>query len=259
MGRRMFPSNRLWQLLKLLVSAVAGSVALMMVAALGLLALLAGVKGVTQPTTGYLPVAGTVIDYRAHLYRGNPNSSSRNQWNLEITVAYTYTIDGTSYPGRDTLFPATLGSKSEAEQLAADLARRFAQGAPIELFYNPSKPSESALEHRSWLLGTPALVFGALFLGGALGLGVIGVIELLRRLLKGPQSEPWKAELALWQWLKKAAIGLTALIFLAGLAAGWSLYPTQVAFVVTVCTGFAVILGLGIWRNKARRSNPFGP
>jgi hypothetical protein len=65
--------------------------------------------------------------------------------------------------------------------------------------------------------------------------------------------------LALWQWLKKAAIGLTALLFLAGLAAGWSLYPTQVAIVVTVFTGFVVILGLGIWRNQARRSNPIGP
>jgi hypothetical protein len=167
----------------LLVSAVAGFAALLMVAGLGLLFLLAGMKGVNQPTTGYLPVTGTVIDHRVHLYRGNPNTSSRNQWNLEIAVAYTYTINGTSYPGRDTLFPATLGSKSEAEQLAADQARRFAEGAPIELFFNPSKPSESALEHRSWLLGTPALVFGVLLLGGALGSGVIGVIELLRRLV----------------------------------------------------------------------------
>ncbi|NEX23719.1 DUF3592 domain-containing protein [Thiorhodococcus mannitoliphagus] len=250
------PKNTLWQVLKLLGSAVAGFAALLMVAVLGLLALLAGVKGVTQPTTGYLPVTGTVIDHRARVSTGNPNTSSRNQWNLQISVAYTYTVDGTRHPGLDFLFPATIGSKSKAEQLAADHARRYVKGAPIDLFYNPSNPSESALEHRSWLLGAPALVFGALLLGGALGLGVIGVIELLRRLLEGPQSEPWKAELVLWPWLKKAAIGLTALLFLAGLAAGWSIYPTQVAILVMVSVGFAAILGVGVWRNQTRRSKP---
>lgn len=252
----MMRKNSLWQLLKLLAGAVAGFAALLMVAVLGLLFLLAGVKGVTQPTAGYLPVTGSVVDHRVSIDRGNPNTSSRNQWNLEISVAYTYTIEGTRYAGRDSLFPATVGSKSEAEQLAADHARRYTKGAPIELFYNPKDPSESALEHRSWLLGTPALLGGVLFLGGALGSGVLGCIELLRRLLGGPHSQPWKAELVLWQWLKRAAIGLTALLFVSGLAAGWSLYPTQATIIVTLSLGFTALVAFGVWRDKARSSKP---
>jgi len=248
--------NNAWQVVRELVVAVFGLGALMLMAALGLLMLLAGIKGVTQPTVGYLPVSGTVIDHRTSVERGSPATSSRNRYNLRVTVRYTYTVDGMTYPGLTSLLPIDLGSLSDAKKMEAVIAHRYAKGTPVEVFYNPQEPSKSALERRSWLTGTAALVFGVLLLGGAIGLGLMGLLETVRRLRDGPQSEPWHAELLLWRWLKRGAIGLTALLFVAALAFGWSYAPTEVAIVLALCGVLAALVVLGIRRAKTRPADP---
>ena len=101
------------------------------------------------------PSAEGVISHSAMLLQMQQTSSSTNAATYKADVAYRYKVRGRDYSsGRITLldFSSTAGR-------AQSIVNRYADGAPVTVYYNPVDPSDAVLER-----------------GGTSGIGVLYII-----------------------------------------------------------------------------------
>ena len=58
-------------------------------------------------------------------------------------VNYAYAVDGTTHAGMVIRFPGPMRTSQDA---AAERLAKYAQGAPVDVFYDPRKPSSAVLD-----------------------------------------------------------------------------------------------------------------
>jgi hypothetical protein len=117
------------------------------------------------------PSAEGVISHSAMLLQMQQTSGSTNAATYKADVAYRYKVRGRDYSsGRITLldFSSTAGR-------AQSIVNRYADGAPVTVYYNPADPSDAVLERGGtggiavlYIIGAIFSAAGVLFLIGSL-------------------------------------------------------------------------------------------
>ena len=103
------------------------------------------------------------------------NSSGTHTTIYEPKIQYEYTADGQRYQS-DQLSYSMVGGTS-VESWAENIVDKYPQGSSVQVYYNPSKPSEAVIEHSSGGLGSVlVLILGGveLFLIVLIVLGLTG-------------------------------------------------------------------------------------
>jgi Protein of unknown function (DUF3592) len=122
-------------------------------------------------TTGILTKAEGV-HYKS---RKSPNG----YW--ELDVLYQYTADGQQYTGDRY----RLSGSALDEQRFSDISGRWRVGAPIQIAYNPSRPTESCIKETlkyGAIIRVPTVAVGVIGLGLTLyGILRMGIFWLTRR------------------------------------------------------------------------------
>ena len=130
-------------------------------ACFGLVMLLAffGVRHMMKQATNWPYVSGKIEISTTESHRDTDNGPARIYYTP--VVEYSYTFNGNRYRSRRiNLSSTTSGSKAWAEKVAA----RYPKGRDVEVHYDPTNPSNAALENptgMSWLiLAVAAACFG---------------------------------------------------------------------------------------------------
>jgi hypothetical protein len=103
---------------------------------LGGLWLIRRVRALAAASLRWPVVAGVVKSSEVAAFR------SKGGKQFMAKVAYDYTVDSTPYSGDTVRFGNYAGALAKAE---ADVAK-YSAGAPVEVFYDPTKPQTSTLE-----------------------------------------------------------------------------------------------------------------
>ena len=233
-------------LIKKLFSAIAATVAWLIIALLGVLFTAAGLHGVKDASTHYEPVTANVIVSKPNTRRGNINTSSRNRWSSSVDIQYFYEINGTRFNGRDQLAIGNDNSPSEADARVAAAADLYAPGKTVQIFVDPMDPSRSKLKRETGLLGMPVLIMGIIFLVGASGWGLFPFYKLLRRIVVTTIKDNG-AERRFNKGMERVLLILLCAMLVSALAWGATEEPVTVATIVGL-----VILTAGwiVWDKR---------
>jgi hypothetical protein len=108
---------------------------------LGLLYYARSVSAKAQQSLSW-PQAEGVIAHSAVLRQMQQNSSSTNVATYKADVVYRYKVQGRDYSSERL----TLADFSSTAGRAQGIVDRYADGAPVTVYYNPVDPSDSVLE-----------------------------------------------------------------------------------------------------------------
>ncbi len=148
-------------------------------------------------------------------------------------VQFRYSVDGREFTGDRRTF--AVGNFSNPRQELPSLAERFVVGKPVEVFYNPNEPSDSALDRT--LSGLPLLMglfvvpFNAVMLGGW---------NWVRRRILGLQAVPIRRDGR--HWLVTTTNGQPFVVMLI-IAGGLSFAST---FTIVLCGWEENLFGLAV-------------
>jgi hypothetical protein len=110
------------------------------------------------------PSTEGVISHSAVLLQMQQTSNSTDTVTYKADVAYRYKIQGRNYSS-DRL---TLADFSSTARRAQGIVDRYADGAPVTVYYNPADPSDAVLE-RGGTSGIGVLyIFGGVFAAAGL-------------------------------------------------------------------------------------------
>ena len=151
---------------------MAGNVTGIILLFLGGFFLIRGLPGVTQVlrARSWRRVRGTILGSGSVGYRTQATGGHMGANVQRAVLAYTYEVGGQAYRGHRAGFGTPLGFGMGLGRIATAQAGRYAPGEAVDVWVDPTKPSNAVLRRSATASMVLATLGVALLIGGTLSL-----------------------------------------------------------------------------------------